>query len=485
MRHPRAIPLQHDLLQPASPPASPATSAGSGRGGPPRPPASPASMPFVTPVAAAEWWAAVQLPLDAGARDLEACARRALGFTPRVSLSPPDAVLLELRASLRLFGGAEALRAMLRASFPPPAVLAFAPTPLAATVFARCRRETCISDPSRLVGELAPLPLHALRWPEDVLRRLAAVGVRDIGGALRLPRAGFARRFGSGTLDALDRLLGRQRDPRHRYDAPERFRRRCDPDVELTDQAGVLGVLAPLCAELERFLRERQRGITSLLVLLGHRRQAPTRHVLNFAAPAQRAAPILKLLELQLGRAPLPAPVRRCELRSGPLVEGADDSHALWHPGEHGGGAAGAQMPAFLEQLRARLGARAVSGLALAEDHRPERLSLSSQPRLPTGGRARPGGAGATLPLPWSQGRRPLWLLETPAPLAVREGWPCRAGRRLHLQSGPERIETGWWDGHEVQRDYYQAVEASGARLWIFRERGPRGGGWFLHGFFG
>ena len=41
------------------------------------------------------------------------------------------------------------------------------------------------------------------------------------------------------------------------------------------------------------------------------------------------------------------------------------------------------------------------------------------------------------------------------------------------------------WDGLEIERDYYQAVDAAGARLWIFRERGPRGGAWYLHGFFG
>ena len=47
-----------------------------------------------------------------------------------------------------------------------------------------------------------------------------------------------------------------------------------------------------------------------------------------------------------------------------------------------------------------------------------------------------------------------------------------------------ERIETGWWDGGEIARDYYIAVDARGARLWVFREReAPHR--WFLHGVFG
>ncbi len=50
--------------------------------------------------------------------------------------------------------------------------------------------------------------------------------------------------------------------------------------------------------------------------------------------------------------------------------------------------------------------------------------------------------------------------------------------------SEPERIESGWWDGGDIARDYYTACDAHGVRLWVFRERrAPHG--WFLHGIFG
>lgn len=465
---------QYSLLPAAPAPAPPA--AGAGNGGPPRLPLVQAPPPEQAVAAGREWWAALQLPAEASPTQLEDCARRVQGFTPRVSLAPPDAVLLELRGSLRLFGGHAALVQALEARFPAPYRVAFAPTPLAALVFARCAVPARLTDLAHLSGELAPLPLTALRWPEDTLQRLAAVGVRHLGAVLRLPRAGFARRFGPHALATLDRLLGRQGDPRQGYAAPERFRRRCDPDVELTDQAAVLAVLAPLLAELEQFLRARQRGITSLVLQLTHRHAAPTRHVLRLAAPAQHAAQFLRLLELQLQRIGLPAPVRRCELRSGPMVETTVDSAALWHPGEHGGGAATTQMPSFLEQLRARLGEDAVTGLALAAGHRPERLSLAPSPAL--------SGAPPVRAPPWTAGRRPLWLLAAALPLAAQAAWPCHEGRRLQLLAGPERVETGWWDGGEIERDYYQALDAAGARLWIYRERtAPYR--WFLHGFFG
>jgi protein ImuB len=60
---------------------------------------------------------------------------------------------------------------------------------------------------------------------------------------------------------------------------------------------------------------------------------------------------------------------------------------------------------------------------------------------------------------------------------------PRRRGP-LRLKSEPERIETGWWDGGEIARDYYTAIDPRGVRLWVFRERtAPHG--WFLHGVFG
>jgi protein ImuB len=52
----------------------------------------------------------------------------------------------------------------------------------------------------------------------------------------------------------------------------------------------------------------------------------------------------------------------------------------------------------------------------------------------------------------------------------------------LILEQGPERIESGWWDGKGVARDYYTARQTRGARWWVFQERRSRS--WYLHGVF-
>jgi protein ImuB len=53
----------------------------------------------------------------------------------------------------------------------------------------------------------------------------------------------------------------------------------------------------------------------------------------------------------------------------------------------------------------------------------------------------------------------------------------------LTFVSGPERIESGWWDEQDVARDYYVARNGDGQRLWVFRDHRTRC--WFLHGLFG
>jgi protein ImuB len=47
---------------------------------------------------------------------------------------------------------------------------------------------------------------------------------------------------------------------------------------------------------------------------------------------------------------------------------------------------------------------------------------------------------------------------------------------------GPERIETAWWRGRSVRRDYYRVETAEGSRYWLFRRLTD--GQWFLHGEF-
>jgi protein ImuB len=284
----------------------------------------------------------------------------------------------------------------------------------------------------------------------------------------------------------LDMLTGRRPDVRAAHQAPARFRRRCELDCELTDHALLLAALAPLFASLGAFLTARQCGVAQLECLLVHRQQAATRCVLTLAAPCAEEPRLVALFGERLNALPLPAPVRACELRADVLLPYLPDCPSLWQPGEHGGDA-GAVTGDLIECLRARLGSQAVQGLTLREGHRPESAWVLTGPLPVTAPRhvpaAHAAGTSGSANDCQAASRRPLWILPAPRPLTAQDGLPRRHGP-LRLVSEPERIETGWWDGEEIARDYYTAVDIHGVRLWIFRERAAPHG-WFLHGVFG
>jgi protein ImuB len=210
--------------------------------------------------------------------------------------------------------------------------------------------------------------------------------------------------------------------------------------------------------------------------------------------PEYRAARFAALLAARLEATVVAAPVRRMEFSTGRLRRFVARSAGLWAPGEQGGGAA-QRAPEFLQTLLARLGERAVHGLACVDEHRPERQQRSVWPSLALeGARAAPllpGPAAADGEPAAGRGgaARPLGLLAEPQPLeALRDeaGQVRRllhAGRDLTLVSGPERLETGWWDGGDVARDYYVASSSDGGRWWIFRECAAARR-WFVHGCF-
>jgi len=113
-----------------------------------------------------------------------------------------------------------------------------------------------------------------------------------------------------------------------------------------------------------------------------------------------------------------------------------------------------------IDRLAARLGAQHVHGLRQVADHRPE-ASWTAAPLQAT---------RETPQFP----ERPLWLLPEPKPLQLSV--------MPQIVSGPERIEGGWWDTVDVQRNYYVVHLSNGSSLWVYQDLGERGG-WYLHGF--
>jgi protein ImuB len=383
----------------------------------------------------------------------------------------PSGILLEVAGSLKLFGGLGKLLSLLRQGVRAlgfEATVGIAPTPLAARVFARAEARGMpvrgCTEAASLPDRLADLPLFLLEWPGRALELLADLGIVRLRDALALPRGSFAQRFGPESLAQLDRLAGRVPDPRQAFSPPARFRAKLELPAEAEGVEAILFPLKRLLAEMEGTLRGRGAGVQELALRLEHGGKRHTRLDLAFATPEREAEFILAIAREKLSRLELPAPTIGIALAADRLLPFAP-REATWLPGREERAVGRARL---IEKLAARLGAGRVFGIALADDHRPERSW-----RVPQASSSRTGFDG---------GARPAWLLHRPQKLVAGPDGPALQGA-LHIVAGPERIETGWWDGEPVSRDYFVASNPAGETWWIYRERRDPGA-WFVHGLF-
>src|SRR5262245_55668118 len=393
-------------------------------------------------------------------------------YTPNVALElhpmKNAALVLEVSGSLKLFRGLERIAASLRdgcARMGFTALVAAAPTARGASWLAHAGSEVLIADSAALEGALADLPVRVMTGDDAVLEALAAIGATRVGDVVALPRGGLARRFGPRLLDDLDRALGRAPDPRTFFTPPAEFRVRLELPAEVTQAEALLFAVKRLFVQLEGFLAARAGGVQRLALRLFHREAKFTEVPIGLVAPARDAAHFTLLARERLGGLALPEAVRAIALDAGDVVPLAGEALALFDDGA----AAPGDWQKLVERLRARLGAVAVHGLAVAAEHRPERASRACE-------------ADARTTVAAFAGLRPFWLLPAPQPLTEVDAAPHCDGP-LKLLAGPERIESGWWDGGDVARDYFVAETAERALVWVYRDRHPPGG-WFLHGLF-
>ncbi len=404
---------------------------------------------------------------------LERLADLAGEFTPAVSVGEPDALLLEVGGSLGLFGGVEPLLARLRATLAErghAVTVAGSPTARAALWLARAGRESVIRERAHLALRLSDLPMATLGWPAKMLDRLAQMGVRSLGQCVRLPRQGLGRRLGPEYLRELDEAYGRRPQLLRMHEPAGRYHDELELPGEALDLAGLQPFLEALLERLARHLGAAQRSVQHLLLYLRHESCQLASLDVRPGQPCSDVGLLADILRLRLDALRLERAVTNLaisvELGAERTTAGKD---LLGHRLD-----VSADLAALLERLRARLGDQAVHGLAVVPEHRPE-SSWVVTPELPASNRAVQGPGHC-------DGRRPLWLLTRPRPLRLVAGQPVYAGC-LVLEGGPERIETGWWDGGDVRRDYYRARNPRGVRLWIFRDL--RESAWFLHGLYG
>ncbi len=480
---------------PAAPPQPGDTEVSANAGSSPCPAAEPVSAEHLA------WWA--------------------LQFTPRVALLE-GAVVLEVQASERLFGGSGALVARIAAGAQHWGVSAWAcgHTALGALALARAQVHAQVqvqvhgqaNMPSQSAGGAAPqvvrptahqldaLPLDTLTAVAAHLPTLSRLGCRTLGQVRALPRGGLSRRFGAALLQALDQAYGDLPLALDWVSLPPRFEARLELPGRVDTAPGLVfaaqRLLQPLCA----WLAGMQSGVLAFTLGWWHdgRRHDGSRtgqHTIRLASPSRDLDRLGRLLHEHLQRLTLESPVTDLKLHADEVQRLAPDSLQLFQdPGAVGPHGLSAQpdalltataqraqrdaLLALLDRLSVRLGAARVQQGRVVPDHRLEHAqhwapALDQADVTPRAEATAPRHLIADLP-------HPCWVLTQPLPLAMaREPGGLRERPLyqgpLQLLAGPHRVEAGWWDdacAHPaVARDYYLASSAHAGLLWVYKTR--------------
>ena len=447
------------------------------------------------------------------AQALTAVAYAALAFTPMVAIQPtghaasagaahdtPNTVVLEVQASLRYFGGLPSLLRRLRSALAPLGHrlnIVAAGTPLGAALLARVHADLCCSDLAATGRALSRAPVWLLGPGRLHWEALQGMGLHTIDDLKRVPRDGLARRFGPVVLDELDRATGARPDPREPLALPPSFEGRLELFARADTTEQLLQGAVVLLARLVTWLSAQHALVRRFTFVMLHekrsRHDAPgaesTRLEVSLAEPSRDSAHLLVLLRERLSQLQLPAPTLDLRLHADDIARRGPPNTELFPTpaSDHEG------LTRLIERLQARLGRDQVLRLMPVQDHRPERATawcMADAGMRPT--RSGPRVGSPHVRAAQARSIRPVWLFTEPEPLPEREAsgecGPWYEGQPLRLLSGPERIESGWWDFEAVERDYYIAQLPHGALVWIFRERVSNAGAklnWFVQGRFG
>ena len=435
---------------------------------------------------------------------LEALGWWALQFTPRVAWLD-EALVLEVSACERLWGGQQPLMRLMTAWNPVPhSRIQKVQGATSLVALARMRLFALGQQPPADIP--AGLPLHTLTAARDHLDVLARMGCRTWGDVAALPRGGLSRRFGAALREALDMAWG-LRPERHAWlTLPDVFEQKLELPALAENAHELMWSANRLLAALQVWLRARQRGVLALELewTLDLRRYngvdlPPHQSIaVRTAEPTQDMAHLRRLMSERLALTKLAAPASWLRLRSVDTTPWAGASTSFLPEDNRKGD----KLHELVERLSARLGPREVLVPAAQADHRAEgmqgwrpALRKVGAPMKPVTS-AKSAKAKATVTATQRPDALfPPWLLREPLPLEVRDGHPWYQGRLQRL-TGPQKLEAGWWGdngggegGHPAVRDYYVAESPEAGLVWVFRERPSGcfvsdGARWFLQGLY-
>ncbi len=344
------------------------------------------------------------------------------------------------------------------------------------------------------------LPIAALRLPFDTVQMLNRLGIQSIRQLAELPRDGMATRLGQTLLDRWDQALGRKAEPVIALHVLPELQLEQTLEYPTEHRATMAELVKRMSVELARRMSDRGNGAMRVVCRLDQVEASPLVMQLSLfrptADPHHLQTLLVGQLEQQLGTRPSSAVWRVA-------IQATLTAPLTWHQTDLFDGDVienRHQFARLVDNLSNRLGRRQVLRVRIEREPQPEN-GCTYQPMT---GRRPDGAEQATLkkissrlarhraePSPEDPMRRPTRLLHPPQSIEVialaPEGLPAqfKSGPQPYtvLQYwGPERLESGWWKGPSVRRDYFRVETQEGAWWWIYRDMQTNQ--WYLHGVF-
>jgi protein ImuB len=377
--------------------------------------------------------------------------------TSDISFYPPNGLLLRIHNMLNLYSGLQpywlALKGQL-ASLKLTYHYATGDSPYACRMLARTGWDQITDDIRLIKQQVNQCTLQQTELTAKVIHKLNRVGIHSVNDLLKLPLKDVAKRFDIELVTYLGRLTGEFQHPVSFFHPPEYFHRYLELLYSIENIQYLQHPLQKLFEALEQFLKIRDQ-LTQQLIITLHQRECDDLPLEVHSAEGEyQAQRWTTLSALTLENVKLTAPVFAITLSTGKTHVRTPDKTDLFSGKK--GALSNLQL---ISLLQAKLGEQAVQGLAVQDDFRPERVSHYSPPFQPSSIKFN------------FQTLRPSFLLNTPRPLQ----------QKVSIVHGPERLDTGWWDNHQVTRDYFIAHSEVGQWCWVFR---TPNGKWFLHGIF-
>lgn len=341
---------------------------------------------------------------------------------------------------------------------------------------------------SQTIAALAPLPTAALRLEAELIETLRTLGIERVEALLALPRDQLRSRFGPSLLMRIDQALGTLSETFVAIDPPPEFIVEQLLEHPLAKLETLRTIVALLTQRLARHLAARCAGALRIACRFRCEASGAVEFEAGWFEPTASPAHLQEIIDLEMERLQLPTPATAVVIVVLRYALLAERQGTLF--GEERCLGSSQPLAALVDRLVGRLGSQRVVRHRLQPEAQPE-LAFRKIPLI-SGKKRRSRPASESVTRTIGALDRPLFLLRRPLPLDVmamlHEGPPerfRRAGEVHHVlrYAGPERIETGWWRGNPLWRDYFRVETVAARRFWIFR-RWPDGR-WFLHGVFG